>query len=528
MTDVGHAGADEHFVDLVAGHFGQGAGIVRVVRAAYDRLFDFGQIDFHNVGVLGVLVGTHELRIGNPLFHLLGATLQGTGVAVTFSDHPAQHGDVGAQVLGHGLFRQVDGTAGCGALGGRVRELERLLDGQVLQAFDFQDAAGEFVDLAFLLNGQQALFDAVQRNGVYQITQGDTRLHFALEANQDRFRHIQRHNAGGCGEGDQAGAGREGDAHGETGVGVTAGAHGIRQQHAVQPGMDDAVARAQGNTAAGTDEVRHGMLHFHVNRLRIGSGVTERLHHQVSLEAQTCQVFQFVAGHRAGSILGTDSCHVRFAVGARTHALAFFQTAGLAHHLLAQGEALGAGFGVFRQAEQVGRAQAQRGAGLGGQATADDQRNTATRLNFIQDHVRLEAELGDGFAGFVQDLAFVWADFDHVAHVHVVDRRFEYQGAGVFHGVEENRGNLVADTDTAGTLVRHTGDVFTEEPQNGVGGRFPRGAGTNNVTHERNGQAFGFDFVDLAHRAGYAGLFRLQAVAFHFIGSAGVQRDVRA
>src|SRR5690606_41961216 len=70
-------------------------------------------------------------------------------------------------------------------------------------------------------------------------------------------------------------------------------------------------------------------------------------------------------------------------------------------------------------------------------------------------------------------------------------------------------------------------DVFTEEPQNRVGGRLTGRTGTNYVTYEGNGQALGLDFFDLAHRAGYAALFRLQPAAFHFIGSAGVQRAIR-
>src|SRR5690554_73301 len=177
--------------------------------------------------------------------------------------------------LGNRLFRQVDGTTGSGTLGRSVRQFERLLDSQVLQTFDLQDTAGELVDLAFLLNSQHALLDAVQRDGVYQVTQGDARLHFAFEANQNRFRHIQRHNAGCSSKCHQAGTGREGDAHRETGVGVTTGTYGVRQKHAVQPGMDDAVARTQGNTATGADEVRQGVLHFNVNRLRISGGVTE-------------------------------------------------------------------------------------------------------------------------------------------------------------------------------------------------------------------------------------------------------------
>ncbi len=42
--------------------------------------------------------------------------------------------------------------------------------------------------------------------------------------------------------------GREGDADREAGVGVATGTDGIRQQQAVQPGVDHAVARTQGDT----------------------------------------------------------------------------------------------------------------------------------------------------------------------------------------------------------------------------------------------------------------------------------------
>ena len=52
-------------------------------------------------------------------------------------------------------------AAGGGALGGGVGELERLLDLEVRQALDFEDAAGEDVLLALLLDRQQALLDGV-------------------------------------------------------------------------------------------------------------------------------------------------------------------------------------------------------------------------------------------------------------------------------------------------------------------------------------------------------------------------------
>jgi hypothetical protein len=48
-----------------------------------------------------------------------------------------------------------------------------LFDLQIGQTFDFEDAAGEDVLLALLLDGQQAGLDGVQRDRVDQVTQGD-------------------------------------------------------------------------------------------------------------------------------------------------------------------------------------------------------------------------------------------------------------------------------------------------------------------------------------------------------------------
>src|SRR5690606_25075056 len=168
-----------------------------------------------------------------------------------------------------------------------------LLNFQVGQAFYFQNATREDIGLAFLLNGQQALLDGVQRNGVNQIAQGDAGLHFAFKAHQYRLRHIQGHNTGSSGKGHQTGTGGEGDADGEAGVGVAAGAHGVGQQHAVQPAVDDAVTGTQGNAATGHNEVGQGVLGVDIHRFGVSGGVTEGLHGQVGREAETGQVFQF-------------------------------------------------------------------------------------------------------------------------------------------------------------------------------------------------------------------------------------------
>src|SRR5690606_2976824 len=526
VTDVGHARTDEHFVDLVAGHGGQQAGIVRVVRGAQHRLVELVQVDFDDFGVLGVLVGFHQYRVGQPGFHRLGTTLQGTGIAVAFADHPAQQGDVGLQVLSDGSFRQLDGATGSRTLGGGVGQFESLLDGQVVQTFDFENAAGEDVLLAFLLDGQQALLDGVVGDGMDQVTQGDTRLHLALEAHQNRFRHVQRHDAGGCGEGYQAGTGRERNADWEAGVRVAAGADGIRQQHAVQPAVDDAVARTQGHAATGADEIRQGVVGGDVDRLRIGGGVAEGLHHQVSGEAQASQIFQLVTGHRAGGVLGADGGHLRLAVGARTDA---FYAAGLADHLLRQGEALAAVSRLLRLLEQVGGAQTQLGTRLLGQAAADDQRDTAASADFVEQHRSLQFEGGDDFVDAVlADLAGVLVDVDSVAHVDVRYVELDRQGAGVFHGVVEDRGDLAAEAEAASALVRNVGDVVTEEPQHRVGGGLAGRTGTDHVTDVGDREALGLDLFDLLQRANDALLLRHDTVAGHFQHGQGVQRDVGA
>ncbi|MNJ27054.1 hypothetical protein D3C77_215500 [compost metagenome] len=204
MADVGHAGTDEHLVDLAASHIAQQAGVVRIVRRTEDGLLDGGQIDLDDFGVLGILVRFHQHRVGQPLFHPLDTTGDGAHVAVAFGQHPFQHHDVGLQVLDDRGLIQLDGATGGGALGTGVCQLEGLLYLQGRQTFDLEDAAGEDVLLARFLDGQQPLLDGGVGDGMNQVTQGDARLQLALEAHQHGFRHVQRHHAGGGGEGHQA------------------------------------------------------------------------------------------------------------------------------------------------------------------------------------------------------------------------------------------------------------------------------------------------------------------------------------
>ncbi len=255
VANVGHAGADEYLVDLLAGDMGQKLDVVRIVGAGDDGLLDLAPCRSRRRRRYSASAsGCEQRRIGQPGLHGRDAALQSAAVLVAVGRHPLQQGHVRAGVLDHRLLGEAHRAGGGGTFGRGVGQLERLLDLQVGQALDLEDGAGEDVLLALLLDGQQPLLDGHIGNGVDQIAQRDAGLHGALEADQHGFRHVERHHAGGGGEGDEAGAGREGNAEREAGVGIAAGAHRVGQQHAVEPRMDDAVAGTQGDAAALGDE----------------------------------------------------------------------------------------------------------------------------------------------------------------------------------------------------------------------------------------------------------------------------------
>ena len=94
---------------------------------------------------------------------------------------------------------------GGGTFGRGIRQFEGLLDLELGQSLDLQDFSRECIYLALLLDRQQALLDRVERDGIDQIAQRDARLHLALEAHQDGLGHVERHDAGGGGKGDELG-----------------------------------------------------------------------------------------------------------------------------------------------------------------------------------------------------------------------------------------------------------------------------------------------------------------------------------
>ena len=74
-------------------------------------------------------------------------------------------------------------------------------------------------------------------------------------------------------------------------MGIPAGPHGIGENHAVDPGVDDAVPGLQGDAATHHKKVRQIPVHGPVLFRGIGGRVAEGLHHQIGAERQTGQFF---------------------------------------------------------------------------------------------------------------------------------------------------------------------------------------------------------------------------------------------
>ncbi len=306
---------------------------------------------------------------------------------------------------------------------------------------------------------------------------------------------------------------------------VAARSDGVGQQETVQPGMDNAVARTQGNAAAGRNEAGQLMMRLDVDRLRIGRRVAEGLHHHVGREAEAGEILQLVAGHRAGGVLRPHGGHLRLAIGTRTDALALGQAASAADHLLGQGEAA-AGIGRDGvQAEQGRGGQPERFAGPRRQAAADDQRNAAAGAHFVEDHVGFDGEFRDDLA-VLQRLALIGAQLDDVAGLHLIDVELDRQGAGIFHGVVEDRGDLGTQAHAAEALVRHVGNILAGPPQHRVGRRFARRAGADHVADIGDLVAFLEQRVERLDRAALAGLLGLDARARILQHRQGMQRNV--
>ena len=167
---------------------------------------DLGEVDLDHRGVLGVRVGLRAAsgRRARPPARRCGAA----GCARRHSRCAIIHFISATLLLMYSmigsLFRCTVQPA-ARALGRRVGQLERLLDLQVRQALDLEDAAAR--RCSSCPSSRPSAGPALIAYSGIALTRSrkrDAGLHLALEAHQHALGHVERHHAGGGGEGDQA------------------------------------------------------------------------------------------------------------------------------------------------------------------------------------------------------------------------------------------------------------------------------------------------------------------------------------
>mmetsp|Transcript_70428 Transcript_70428/g.147448 ORF Transcript_70428/g.147448 Transcript_70428/m.147448 type:complete len:579 (+) Transcript_70428:1314-3050(+) len=351
-----------------------------------------------------------------------------------------------------------------------------------------------------------------------QVTESDARLHLALESDQDRLRHVQGHDSRCCCESNCARACREGDSQWEPGVRIATGADGVRQQHAVQPGVDDAITRSESDATTVHDEGGEGVVGHDIDRLRVGCSVAERLHHQVGGEAQAGQVLQLISGHGASGVLTADGGHLGLDVHARDDTR---ETSGLGHHLLGQGVARSIRRDLRSGAELVRRRHAEHLASPGSDLLADDQGHSAASLNAIQQNLALQLESRQDLVAVVgRDLALIRVDIDDVTHLQACDVvGDDGQGASILHGVEEDGSDGATDADAAELLVGDAGVLVAHQPEDGVGGGLSGGASADDIADIGEREALLLELLDLL-------LAVVDAITLVLQHGQGVERDV--
>ena len=128
------------------------------------------------------------------------------------------------------------------------------------------------------------------------------------------------------------------------------------------------------------------------------------------------------------------------------------------------------------------------------------------------------------FKGF----AFVGAQFNHIAHIHLAHVELDWQCAGIFHGVKEDGGNLGAKANTAKALVGNKGNVLAGPPEHRVGCGFTGRSCTDDIADIGNLMAFFLQQLNLLHRTTYASFIGLNTGTGIFQHDSGMQRNIRA
>ena len=526
MADVGHARADEHLINVLSGNIRQSGTGIGIVGEGKDGLLDVGKVNVNDSGIVGTGIGLKKDGVGEPLLHAGNTTLEGAGITISLGNHPLEHDDIGLQILLNGILIELDGTSSSTALGTGVGKLKGLLALELGKALDLQNAAREDVLLTLLGHSQQSHLLGSVRNGLDKITEGHTGLHLTRKANKDRLGHVQGHNAGSSSKRHKARSSGERNANGEPSVRITTGTDSVGNEHAVQPGVDDAITRPKTDTATGADKVGQGVVGHHIDRLGIGGRVAETLHDEVGREAQTGQTLELVTGHGSGGVLRTNRRHGGLAVLSGNDSVNF---AGPADHLLRQGESGGSHVGLIGKAEGVSNAgiPAQSHTGLAGQSTANDEGNASPGPDLVEDDGRLELKGTENLVGSrLGHLALAGEDVDDIPGVEAGNIHLEGEGAGVLHGVEEDGSDLATDADAAGLDVGNVGDVLAHEPQQRVGGRLARRTGTDDVADVGEGMALGLEVGNLLEGADLPLLLGVDSVAGVLEHGHGVEGDV--
>ena len=245
------------FIDRGTSVF-QKADASRIIGQGQDGFLEFIEVNVNDFGVLGLGIGFHENRIGQPFFHASNATFNRTNITVSFVNHPLEHDNVRLEVFNDWFLVQLDGATG-------RRTFRRASDNSKAcshlssrETFNFQNASRKDIFLLFRGDRQESHLNGRVRNGLHQITKRNARLHFSRESHKHTFGHVQRHDSRRGRKGHQSGTGRKRNSNGKTRMAVTTGTDRIGQEHAIQPRMNNTIAGTQTNTTAGHDKVGQG------------------------------------------------------------------------------------------------------------------------------------------------------------------------------------------------------------------------------------------------------------------------------
>ena len=196
MTDIGHTGTDENFINLFSGHIREKFNIIRIIRAGKNRLFNCTHINLENRCIIGIVICHEHFRIFKPLLHGLYSPSQSLAVLVSFSNHPFEQNNIRCKKLNNGLLVQLNGAGSCRTFSRGVSKFKCLLHFQVGESFNFNNPTGKNILFALFGNSQHSLLYGAIGNGVNQIPQGYSRLHFSCKPDQNRLRHIKGHDTG--------------------------------------------------------------------------------------------------------------------------------------------------------------------------------------------------------------------------------------------------------------------------------------------------------------------------------------------